>query len=698
MAHPPSTVVLALGLTLSLAVHQDRQSEPPRFKVGVDLVRIDAVVTDRDGRIVTDLTADDFEVRQNGKPQKVTFAQFVPVLGAPERAPGSPPAAIDPAAPAAPAAIAARQTIQRTLVIVVDDLGLSVESLSYTKRALHAFVDRELRPTDLVAIVRSGGSAGLLQSLTTDPRVAHAAIDGLRWNGFSRRGVEAFEHLNTWTTFDGRSGLADPNDFKKLETLRDSMTVWGSLGALNLAILGARELPGRKAVIFASEGFTLQDQEGLDSRVRLAVDRAIDQAARAGVVVYSLDCRGLQTGGLVAADNFKSGGLAPGAMDAAVRAEAATRYEMLRNTQEGMAYLAEQTGGFAVLNTSDLMRGLERISDDVRDYYVIGYVPEEGTFAPKGQKPRYHQIDVRVRRPGVRVKTRKEFLGVADPPETTESLTPAHHLVQAAISPFTAAEIVLRATALPGYAPERGTFVKALLHIDARGLTFVATDDGRKRASADVVGMVFNQDGMEVAHLSTGFSVALTDQAAEDALRDGLAYTLRIPISRPGAYQVRFAIRDRQSGKLGSAGEFVEVPDIAGGAFALSGIVLQNGDTAAANATEEDEHIALSPSQALRIYRPGTELSYAYEIYNAGKEVQAAPSIWRGTQKVLAVPPDTLLAPEDGASRFAARGRLKFGDGLPPGGYLLQIAAATPDTKHKGRLRTAVQRIHFEVR
>ena len=243
-----------------------------------------------------------------------------------------------------------------------------------------------------------------------------------------------------------------------------------------------------------------------------------------------------------------------------------------------MAYLAEQTGGFAVLNTNDLARGLGRITSDLRGYYVIGYVPEDGTFAAKGKTARFRKIAINVKRPGLRVKTRKEFLGISDPQETAGPTTAAEQLVHAATSPFAATDIALRATALPAFSPDQGMFVRALLHIDARALTFVDGDGGRKTASVDVLGMVFNQEGDEVGHLSTGFAVALTAEAESDALRDGLAYNLRIPIPRAGGYQVRFAVRDQHSGAMGSAGEFVDVDDMTGGAFALSGIVLRGDD------------------------------------------------------------------------------------------------------------------------
>jgi VWFA-related protein len=588
-----------------------------------------------------------------------------------------------------------RESIQRTLAIVVDDLGLSWESMHQVKGALHAFVDGEVGASDLVAVVRTGGSIGGLQPFTTDRRLLHGTIDRLGWNGLSRSAVEPYEALNEWTTFDERHGMGDLDDFKLVNTLRRSISAAGTLGALNLAIEAARDLPGRKAILFVSEGFEMMEGGEPDARVRAALDRAIDRAARAGVVIYSLDARGLQTAGLQASDNLKRP--LPGeTFDATVRQRAAERLEFNRNTQEALAYLAEQTGGFAVLNNNDLARGLGRISEDIRDYYVIGYVPDEGTFARKGQKPRYQRISVKARRPGLRVRTRKEFLGVTDSEEPSAP-SPAQQLIRAAISPFTETAIELQATTLPGYSPDQGLFVRALLHIDARALVFGGGEGGKNTASVDVLGMVFDRDGTQVAHLTTGFSVALTDASTADALRDGLVYTLRIPIPRAGPYQVRFAVRDRQSGRMGSAGEFANVADVAHGEFALSGIVLQGGNGAPA-ASAKGEPIALSPSQALRLYPPGTDLSYAYEVYNASQEVHAATSIWRGAENIMSAPPDRLVPPPGDARRFAARGRLKLGEALREGSYVLQVTAATPDPKRRGRVRSAIQRITFEVR
>jgi VWFA-related protein len=706
MPRPGVRAVLASGLAVSVVVlagarqQAPDQQAPPRFRVGVDVVRIDAVVTDKDGRVVGDLTTKDFEVYQDGRRQELISAQFVPVAAPPaSTAPGPADVPTATAPPPAPAPSPGIRDVQRTLAIVVDDLSLSFESLPGTRRALHGFIDREIGPRDLVAIVRTGGSLGIMQSFTTDRRVLHAAVEGIRWNGFSRNGVEPYTPLNEFTTFDSRTAI-DLDDFKSVETIRNAMSAVGTLGALNLVVRGARELPGRKAIVLVTEGFELyeadigspstQPQPLTGLRVRAALDRLIDQTTRAGVVIYSLDARGLQTAGLQAADNLKRPRLDQ-TMDSTVRGASSDRQTFNRDTQEVMAYLAEQTGGFAVLNTNDLGKGLGRISDDVRDYYVLGYVPEEGTFAAAGKTARLHKLQIKVRRPGLRVKTRKEFFGISDAAESAAPLSPTQALVRAAISPFAASDITLRATALPAYAADRGLFVRALLHIDATGLSFVDGADGRRTAEVDVVGMVFDYEGNEVAHLSTGFAAAQRAGASDNGLRDGVAYTLRIPLRAAGAYQVRFAVRDRASGRIGAAGEFVNVPDAADGAFALSGIVLHEEHGVA-------DPMTLTPTQALRVYGPGTRLTYAYEIYNPSAQVETAISLWRGSDRVFQAPPDRLARPAGTSAVMAAGGGFRLGDGLTPGAYSLQVLATTPDPKRTDRTRTAVQRIDFEVR
>jgi len=159
-----STIGLAaVGLGAVLLAQEPQTPAPshvegPTFRVAVDAVRIDAVVTDKNGDIVRNLSAGDFDILQDGKKQKVTFAQFVPVSAAAVAPPPARPlkgTAIAGTPPLPAAGPVRREQIQRTIALVVDDLGLSVESLYYVKRGLHDFIDRGVQPNDLVALDRS---------------------------------------------------------------------------------------------------------------------------------------------------------------------------------------------------------------------------------------------------------------------------------------------------------------------------------------------------------------------------------------------------------------------------------------------------------------------------------------------------------------------------------------------------------------
>jgi VWFA-related protein len=245
---PARVSILVVTCTAAAVAARQAPSEPPRFRVAVDVVSIDAVVTDRKGEVVRDLTAADFEVFQDGKRQKVTFAQFVPVItvAAPAVTAIGSSAVAAPAAteaPRVPAPPITREQVRRTIVLVVDDLGLSVEGMNNTRRALRGFVDTALLPTDLVAVVRTGESRGVLQSLTNDRGALQAAIDALRYNVYSRKGVLPSGDVT-------QVGEFKP-EVDEVSGLQRSVSTAGSLAALNLVVQAARDLPGRNTVIFA---------------------------------------------------------------------------------------------------------------------------------------------------------------------------------------------------------------------------------------------------------------------------------------------------------------------------------------------------------------------------------------------------------------------------------------------------------------
>lgn len=622
------------------------QPDPPRFRVGVDVVRIDVVVTDRNGNVVTDLTAADFELRQDGEAQQVDFVEFVSIEP-PKPAPRPAPLRSTPrsaalslsAPPVVSSGAITRDRVQRTIVLVVDDLGIAWENMEATRKALRRFVDEEMQDGDLVAITRTGAGWGALQQLTTDRRVLHAAVDQIRWTALSRREVTAFKPVNAWLPSsnlkpeaapverDGHifppgslhgsagppsapsgpggieTGWADPDplDMGQADELRQSMSSSATLNALEFTIEGIRDVPGRKAVVLISEGFRFLEEDALRPALRVAdrLQQLADTALRTGTVIYAMDPRGLVTAGLSPMDNLNSSSSAGSVLNAR------ERMGELLATQDAMAFLAEETGGLAVLNTNDLAGGLRRVSNDLRGYYILGYTPPSGTFAEPGKTPGIRKISVRVKRPGLKVRTRKGFIGVADRPTDPSTLSTTEQLRLAAVSPFRVPDIPLRVAALHKYVPDEGLVVRALLQIDPRALSFEKGSDGRLRASAEAIGLVFDESGALAAGATGQFTITL-GEGRDEPVDVGAVHSLTVPLRRAGGYQLRFAVRDVRSGAMGSAGQFLEVPPADTGQLAISSLLLgpEIGETPEPRAESGDTTVPDATSAVQRVSRP----------------------------------------------------------------------------------------------
>ncbi len=226
-----------------------------------------------------------------------------------------------------------------------------------------------------------------------------------------------------------KSGFS-PFDLRTQSTGRylNSLLARRSLISLHDITDALRSWKGRKTLVFFSEGFPIWDfgtrevlgpfEEvyGLGDDVLDEVDRLTDLANRASVVIHTVDPRGLLTAGISASD-------ATMMSHQAIHDTLQTRRQALHISQGSLSHIADQTGGLSVLNTNDLGAGVARILADSRGYYLVGYEPPRETFA--GERPRFHQLKVRVKRPGLKVRSRKGFFGLSDaavaalaPPQT----------------------------------------------------------------------------------------------------------------------------------------------------------------------------------------------------------------------------------------------------------------------------------------
>lgn len=346
----------------------------PVFRVSVSLVQLDAVVTDKQGRHVTTLGPADFEVFQDGRPQQVVGATYVEVDYPWVDTSGLPPLPVEALKPA---------DARRIVVVIVDDLRMSFESVHHARRGIAAFLDEHFTAGDLGMIMTTSG-AGISQ-LTYSPAVLKAAASRLRYSLFNIQAASALAPVDDLIDTGGDQFLE--------QTFAES-----SIRRIADAIAAVRPLPGRKSVVLVSEGFSVFGAGMDNAAIRDLLRRLVDRSNRAGVVIYGLDPRGLVPTGISAADRVRRGGAGI----------AARRRAALLDSQDGLRYVAGETGGFAVVNSNDLARGFGRIMDDQRGYYLIGYQPEAGTLHAKSDV-QFKSLKIKVKPKGLRIRTRAGF-------------------------------------------------------------------------------------------------------------------------------------------------------------------------------------------------------------------------------------------------------------------------------------------------
>jgi VWFA-related protein len=701
-------------------------SDEATLRITVTLVQVDAVVTDSKGKHIADLKPQDFEIRQDGKLQKITHFSYVSL--APQGAKAQPavpqakgaPAVKGAAAVIPPVPMKASQ-VRRTVALVVDDLGLSFESIAQVRSSVKKWVDQQMQPGDLVAIIRTGAGMGALQQFTSDKRMLYASIDRIKWNSYNRVGISSFAPINDSQSEEEAAAEQTENEF------REERFSVGTLGAIGYVVQGLKDLPGRKAVIIFSENIPiLQPGQGMNTRITDALEKLTDSANRAAVVLNTIDPRGLPTLSFTAADNVRPDPRNPGRMQEQQMARSQKYFE----SQNGLNYLAEQTGGLFIHDTNDINRGIQDIVEDASGYYLIGYTPEAGTFDKDKKNPqveKFHRVKVRVLRSGLTVRSRSGFLGTPDSQRPVGPKTRDEQLAQALSSPFGSTGIKVRLTSLFNDTLKNGSYVQSMLFIDPKDLRF--TDDVAeppkdakagtkpvpiKKAVVDIVTMTFGDNGQEQNRRDMTYTIRLPLATFDQVMKQGFVYTVYTPIKKPGAFQLRAAVRDTATSATGSASQFMEVPDVKKGKIVLSGIVLKAAAPellkAAKMASEaekagQDGHPEDNSdgSPAVRKFKQGQPITYGYQVINSTidsktqkPQVETEMRLYRDGKPVYTGAPAALNSTgQTDLKRIVNGGLLRLGAKMTPGEYVLQVVAT--DKLGSPKNNKATQWIDFEV-
>lgn len=726
-----SIVFLTIFSVLGAAgqdVKPEAKPTPPDetvVKISTSLIQLDVSVTDKNGRTVTDIKPEEVEIYENGVKRTITGFSFIfmPQPKVDKDKDKKDAASTIPEPPP----ILRTENVKRTIALVVDDLTLSFESAAYTRQALKKFVDTQMQDGDLVGIIRTGAGIGALQQFTANKAQLYAAIERVKWNpkGLGRFGsfdpIEPTMQETLRRT--GDSGLTKPDkedlkmerEFQEgISDFRESVFTAGTLGALKYIVDGMGELPGRKSVIMFSDGLKIFDRNDSfgSSRVLEFLKKLVAEANKKSVIFYPMDARGLEYTGFTARDSLYDPNTQNDPDQPSLGSRIADRGSELFNSQQGLDFLAKETGGFAYTNKNDLSAGMQKVLED-QSYYLVAYQPEEDTFDV--EKRKFNKIEIKILRKGVSVRHRSGFFVGEEDKRIVVDLNYPTKIMRALTSPFAMNGVNMKLNALFGHSEKSGYFIHSFLHIDAADLVFKKQANGDYKATFDILGITYGDNGVPVDKQNSNGSTTVRADQLEKVRRDGIPYSFVFPVKQPGAYQMRVALMDRESTEVGSANQFIEVPNLKKEGVLLSGIVLENMSkqywakfsgtstqikTSASIAGPVDEPDSRMSTAARTFYR-GTILQYGVEVLNIKNnpkkpmDLQIQTRVFHDRKPVFQSPETRLDLSAVSSGSILHNGAMELGENLLPGDYVLQVIVTDSSaSKKKG---VATQYVQFEV-
>lgn len=638
-----------------------------RIRVGVEEVRLDAVVVDMKGHPIADLAADDFEIRQDGQRQNIISCQYIRYYR-PQPEKRDSRSGDNQTLPPIPSPMLSRDSIRRTLVFLVNDLFMGFDDVANLRMSLRKFVETQMQPGDAVAIMRTSTGNAAMQTLSSDKRQLLATIDNTRFgNGFFR--------INPFLTPEEREKVP----FKI------------HMNAIGYCINAMQDLPGRKFLLLMTSRITLPSCPKVTDvlsgpsclietyKYQLQANRLGDTAWRAGVVIHTLDIRGLTADPLPADD-------------------------------QRLLPLSQRTGGLLLMNRNFFLDGIKDVDEEMQGYYLLTYIPPTNTFQGQG-KNTFHDIQIKVKRAFSEVHARAGFGGTD---ETLDALT-VHHktpLMGAMFSPFQHKD--LKVNLASGFVGDlrKGYVVQAWLHLDGRALGIIDEKDGGRSISLEASAATTDINGFmqNLGNKQLGFRV--NSDEIQWIRNHGFRFALAFPIKKPGGYYIRVATRDQATGAMGSAYQFIEIPDLKKKILALSSIFIINNNEDASWLLPAPKKEHLDPvsssngdvrkSQALRSYLPGENLEYMTVIYNAKNKKKIPPDLeyqtvlYRNGEELHRSAVESIdLSGVTDFERIPIRRKLNLENALQPGDYVLQLLIRDKQAKEKES--RAAQALQFEV-
>lgn len=619
-----STVLIFVAGALLAAQQAARpdsaQPQRPTFRAQIDYVEVSAIVTDKDGKLVTDLTAADFEVFEDG--QRQTISVFTPVVIPVDRYERTlidgKPLTYD---------VMTNEGVRdgRVYVIVLDDYHVGALRGSQVKLAARKFIEEYVAPNDMVAVIHASGRSDASQEFTTNKNLMLASIDkftGMKLRSstverldYYRRNIPGRSPVDGNTDQDGyasqRDKILDQLDPERAYFARSAMETLRNTSRLLDSVNGRR-----KAVLYFSEGIDYNTTDVMGDVSRYATDvlyamrDAIGAATRSNVAYYAIDPRGL----VGISDDEAGMDAAP--QDPTLNLNPWNVRDEQRIAQNALRSLAEETGGFASVDRNDFSTAFERVVRDSSNYYLLGYYPTN----PK-RDGRVRRLEVKVNRPDVKVFARKAYVAPKDKDEkkTEESASGTSPEVKTVLN-----------SALPtpglGLSVHTATFrgtgekssVMVTVQVDGESLKFQKEGETFNN-KLEISMMALDQSGKISGGDRAQLDLKLRDQTRQLVEQTGFRSVLQLELT-PGRYQLRVGARESQGGQIGSVFADLIVPDYSKEKFAMSGILLTSttaGLTPTPRLPEEVKQLLPAPPTTIRGFGV-RETIYGYaDVYDS---------------------------------------------------------------------------------
>jgi VWFA-related protein len=671
------SIVAAIVVTAAVVLLQGEPSARQRqvFRSSRDVISVDVVVRDRSGTVVRGLTAADFEIREDGRPQDVVSFAFEEIttrpLAAVESAgllggvearmaddAGRTAAAKPQPASAPPAPMTSDMLAGRRLITLVFDVSsMQPEDVQRAVDAARKYVDETMSAADLVAVATVGSTLSVLTDFTGDRAAVTAALGTLAFT----EGTATEAPAASTTATDEAAAAADEEatstDAAELDMFNNDVR----LRALKALAEALSPIEQKKSILYFSAGM---QRSGQDNQVELR--SAINAAVRGNVAIYAIDTRGLQAvvpGGDARQASGQGTALFSGR-------GVQQQFARLASSQDTLTSLAAETGGRAFTDSNDFGEAFARVQRDMSAYYLLGYSSTNPT-----KDGRFRRIQVRVRNSGYKVEARAGYYADRDFTHTSRNDREAQ-LDEQMFAAVSATDLpVMVSGGWFRLAADR-YYVPIALTVPGSAVP-VANDTDP--VSLDVLGLVRDERNFPVGRFRE--TLKLPPGTGRTLAGKQILYQSGVTLP-PGRFSVKVVVRENTNGQMGSFEAPIIVPELKRAALKVSSVVLSTQLQPAGKGKTDNplvrDGVQLLPNLTHVVGRD-QKLFFYYEVYDPGQSNGAPPQLrtslafYRGRIKVFETPVverTTIDVPERHAALFQFE---VPAESFTPGLYTCQI-------------------------